>query len=116
MVQGHNFATVDLFDVDHARKVLIKFGQAFGKLPAQVSALSEPEREFVSSVATGLADDGQVVSVRLALFAEMIKGKPWIPATLEEVGGTAGVGVTFLEETFASRSANPTATSCTAGA
>ena len=37
----------------------------------------------------------------------MIKGKPWIPATLEEVGGTAGVGVTFLEETFASRSANP---------
>ncbi len=107
IVQGHNFATVDLFDVDHARKVLIKFGQAFGKLPTQVSALSEPEREFVSSVATGLADDGQVVSVRLALFAEMIKSKPWIPATLEEVGGTAGVGVTFLEETFASRSANP---------
>ena len=30
-----------------------------------------------------------------------------MPATLEEVGGTAGVGVTFLEETFASRSANP---------
>ena len=38
--------------------------------------------------------------VRLALFAEMVKGKPWTPATLKEVGGTEGVGVTFLEETF----------------
>ena len=40
--------------------------------------------------------------MRLALFAEMVKGKPWTPATLKEMGGTAGVGVTFLEETFAS--------------
>ena len=38
--------------------------------------------------------------MRLALFAEMMKGKPWTPATLKEVGGTEGVGVTFLEETF----------------
>ena len=41
--------------------------------------------------------------MRLALFAEMVKGKPWTPATLKEVGGTAGVGVTFLEETFGAR-------------
>ena len=32
----------------------------------------------------------------------MVKGKPWAAATLKEVGGTQGVGVTFLEETFAS--------------
>ncbi len=48
-----------------------------------------------------------MVSVRLALFAEMVKGKPWIPSTLEEVGGTEGIGVNFLEETFSSRKANP---------
>ena len=41
--------------------------------------------------------------MRLALFAEMVKGKPWTPATLREVGGTEGVGVTFLEETFSRR-------------
>ena len=104
LLQGHNIALVDLFDVDHAQKVLIKFGQAFGKLS---SNLSDKEREFVSSVANGLANDGKVVSVRLALFAEMVKGKPWVPATLEEVGGTEGIGVNFLEETFVSRSANP---------
>jgi len=45
--------------------------------------------------------------VRLALFAEMMKGKPWTPATLREVGGTEGVGVTFLEETFSAPQANP---------
>ena len=31
----------------------------------------------------GLAQDGKVISVRLALFAEMVKGKPWTPATLQ---------------------------------
>ena len=41
-----------------------------------------------------------MISVRLALFAEMMKGKPWALATLKEVGGTKGVGVTFLEETL----------------
>ena len=30
----------------------------------------------------GLAQDGKIISVRLALFAEMMKGKPWTPATL----------------------------------
>src|SRR5262249_43118069 len=45
--------------------------------------------------------------VRLALFAEMMKGKPWTPATLREVGGTKGVGVTFLEETFSASSSPP---------
>jgi hypothetical protein len=36
----------------------------------------------------------------LALFAEMMKSKPWTPKTLSDLGGIAGVGVTFLEETF----------------
>jgi hypothetical protein len=37
----------------------------------------------------------------------MMKGKPWTPATLIEVGGTQGVGVTFLEETFSASTASP---------
>ena len=45
--------------------------------------------------------------MRLALFAEMVKGKPWAPATLREVGGAEGVGVTFLEETFSAATAPP---------
>ena len=103
IMEGQNFATVDLFDVEHAAKVLTKFGQAFGKLPAQLSRLTEPEREFVHEIANGLASEGKVVSVRLSLFAEMIRSKPWRMETLEEVGGTQGIGVNFLEETFSSR-------------
>ena len=45
--------------------------------------------------------------MRLALFAEMFKGRDWSPATLKEVGGTEGVGVTFLEDTFSAQTANP---------
>src|SRR5262249_42796327 len=33
--------------------------------------------------------------------------KPWTPATLREVGGTEGVGLTFLEETFSAATAPP---------
>ena len=36
-----------------------------------------------------------------------LKGKTWTPITLKEVGGTEGVGVTFLEETFSASTAPP---------
>ncbi len=107
ILQGENFATVDLFDIGHAAKVITRFGQAFGKLPANAANLLAEEQQFVSDVSQGLAQDGKVVSVRLSLFAEMVKGKPWTPTTLEQVGGTEGIGVNFLEETFSSPQANP---------
>ena len=107
IVQGNNFATVDLFEVDHAKNVLIKFGQSFGKLPANSESLSPEEQHFVTDVANGLAQDGKVVSVRLSLFAEMIKTKRWTMETLQAVGGTDGIGVNFLEETFSSPQSNP---------
>src|SRR5262249_20613964 len=40
-------------------------------------------------------------------FAEMVKGKPWTPAALRRLGGTEGVGVAFLEETFSAAAAPP---------
>ena len=107
ILEGHNFATVDLFDINHASKVLTKFGQAFGKIPAQAGKISLPQQQFIDLVTSGLAEDGKVVSVRLSLFAEMVKGKPWVPDTLEAVGGTEGIGANFLEEMLGSRAANP---------
>src|SRR5262249_8942480 len=104
--QGRNFALIDLFDFDHARQVLAAFGTAFGRLPENTRNLSKDQKEFRRKTIAGLAEDERVVSVRLALLAEMMKGKPWTPASLKDVGGTTGVGVTFLEETFSTR-ANP---------
>jgi serine/threonine protein kinase len=107
LLEGENSAPVDLFDPDHARKVLMAFGRAFGRLPENASDTSSDQNEFLTESVNGLAEDGKVISVRLALFAEMMKGKPWVPATLKEVGGTKGVGVTFLEETFSASTAPP---------
>ena len=100
LLKGQNAAAVDLFDLRHARKVLTAFGTAYGSLPERTGDISRDQHAFLDQAITELAQDGKVISVRLALFAEMIRGKPWTPATLREVGGTEGVGVTFLEETF----------------
>ena len=88
-------------------KVLAAFGRAFGKLPENPGETSKDQKEFLEQAVSGLAQEGKVICVRLALFAEMMKGKPWTPASLKEVGGTEGVGVTFLEETFSAATAPP---------
>ncbi|MFN0051028.1 MAG: protein kinase domain-containing protein, partial [Planctomycetales bacterium] len=106
LLEGQNSAAVDLFDLDHARRVLRALGRAFGRLP-EMGDLSAEQQEFLNETVAGLAEEGKVVCVRLSLFAEMTKGKPWTPATLREVGGTRGVGATFLEETLAGAHAPP---------
>ncbi|XZE52195.1 protein kinase domain-containing protein [Planctomycetaceae bacterium SH139] len=105
--QGQNFAPVDLFPIRHAEKVLASFGRALRTLPDNIGETTTEQKEFLKQSVAGLADEGKVICVRLALFAEMMKGRAWTPATLKEVGGTSGVGVTFLEEMFSSSSASP---------
>ena len=107
LVEGQNSALADLFDLDHARKVLAALGRAFGKVPENPGDTSKDQKDFLKQAVSGLAQEGKVICVRLALFAETMKGKTWTPATLKEVGGTEGVGVTFLEETFSAATAPP---------
>jgi serine/threonine protein kinase/formylglycine-generating enzyme required for sulfatase activity len=107
LVPDRNIAVVDLFDLRHARKVLTAFGRAYGTMSERTADFCRDQESFLDQAIAGLAQDFQIVSVRLALFAEMVKVKPWTPATLRAVGGMQGVGVTFLEETFASPQANP---------
>ena len=108
LVQDQNFQTTDLFDVDHAKHVLMKLGQAYGRLSTNDDQVTAEQHRFLDQVVAGLVQNDQVVSVRLALYCEMIKSKPWEPSTLESLGGTAGIGINFLNETFTSRAANPT--------
>ncbi len=105
LVEGDNFAAVDLFDLLHARKVLSAFGRAYGRLPENLGQLTSDQEAFLDRAIAGLAQEGKVISVRLALFAEMVKGKPWTPATLQDVGGAEGVGVAFLDEAFSATNA-----------
>ena len=107
LVEAVNSAAVDLFPIRHAEKVLAAFGRAFGTLPDNLGEPDPEQKSFVTQSVAGLAEEGKVISVRLALFAEMMKGKAWTPASLREVGGTRGVGVTFLEETFSATTSPP---------
>ncbi len=107
LVEGRNSAAVDLFPVRHAEKVLAAFGRAFGALPDGPGILAREKRHFVEQAVSGLAQEGKVICVRLALFAQMMKDRPWTPASLRGVGGALGVGATFLEETFSAASAPP---------
>ena len=107
LIEGQNSAAVDLFDLDHARKVLAAYGRAFGRLPEKASETAKEAKEFLGRAVAGLAQEGKVISVRLALFAEMMKSRAWTAASLKAVGGTEGIGVTFLEETFSAATAPP---------
>jgi hypothetical protein len=107
LVEGHNSAAVHLFDLRHAEAVLAAFGRAFGVLPETSRETTKDGKQFLRQAVNGLAYDGKVVCVRLALFAEMMKGKPWTAAALAEVGGTEGIGVAFLEGTFSANTAPP---------
>ena len=107
LLEGLNSAAVDLFPIRHAQKVLAALGRAFGVLPDVSTKAGKEQKQFLEQAVSGLAQEGKVISVRLALFAEMMKSKPWTPATLKEVGGTEGIGFTFLEETFSAATAPP---------
>ena len=100
LVERVNSLMIDLFDRDHAARVLGLFGQAYGRLPDNPAAASKDQKQFLKDAIESLAVNNKIVPVRLALFAELIKNKPWTPGMLKEIGGAEGVGVAFLEETF----------------
>ena len=104
LIEGSNYALVESFDKQHSRKVLIAFGRAYEKFDDK---LSDEQEQFVHQAIDQLAEDEKVISVRLALFADMMKSRSWNLASLDEIGGARGVGVTFLDETFTAKTAPP---------
>ncbi len=107
IVEGRNSAPLSLFDSLHARKVLAEFGRAFGRLPIRLGELSPEQESFLDEAVAGLSQSGRVIPVRLSLFAEMVKGRPWTGETLAQLGGMEGVGASFLEESFGATTAPP---------
>lgn len=107
LAEGENSLAVDLFGRRHAKRVLTAFGSALGPLPADKAKITRSQSAFLNKAIDQIAVDGRVVCVRLALFAEMMKGSAWEPASLQNVGGAEGVGAAFLEETFSNKTAPP---------
>jgi hypothetical protein len=72
MVEGHNCAAIDVFRRDHARRVLRRFGEAFGRLSPDVP---EEGEDFVEKAVELLSEGNVVAPVRLAAFAGTKIGK-----------------------------------------
>ena len=102
LVEGENTAAVDLFDLNHAAGMSSPCSDGLGVLcgcprqhlsPNIALSLSSPSPVSLATARSSRFDS--------ALFAQMVKGKTWTPASLRAVGGAQGIGVTFLEETLA---------------
>ncbi|MFN9371029.1 MAG: protein kinase domain-containing protein [Planctomycetaceae bacterium] len=102
LVEGVNCAAVDLFPIPHAGQVLTRFGQALNRLSPE---LSHEQRRFVSKGVEKLAENQLVSPLRLVLFAELFKTRPWTLEALDQIGGLEDLGVLFLEETFSAATA-----------
>jgi len=107
LVEGSNTCAVDLFDRTHAMKVLAAFGKAYGRLDDNSWRHDGEQRRFLDRALDELDQDGWIVPVRLCIFAEMVKSRPWSTSTLRDVGGAQGLGAAFLEEAFDGRTTSP---------
>jgi eukaryotic-like serine/threonine-protein kinase len=61
LVEGQNFDAVDLFDPQHALRVLTAFGRAYGVFSEDPEEISREQKQFLDSAVTGLAQDGRVI-------------------------------------------------------
>ena len=102
----NNSRLIDLFDLKHAREVLIFFGQAMRALPRNKAEITKEQYQFLDRAIKELAVERRIVCVRLSMFAAMVEDREWTPATLNSFGGIDGIGATFLEEKFASRNSS----------
>ena len=98
--RGHNTRAVELFGESHAQRVLHLFGHAYGQLPAERTDFTKDQVKFLALAVKELSGDGDVIPVRLSLFADMMKKRAWTPEEFTKVGGTKGIGVKFLEDIF----------------
>ncbi len=104
-VEGQNKRRLDLFEPQHALRVLTLFGQARHRLPMRSSEQTVEQTEFLQEAIEQLTSPqtGRVISVHLALFVQMYGGRPWSRETLTQLGGTEGLGLRFLQESFERR-------------
>ena len=108
LVEGVNSAPVELPDARHARTVLEAFGRACDRFTGPGGRSDDGGGQVPPAPVAGLTGrDGRVIPVRLSLFAEVVRRRPWTPATLREMGGVGGIGLTFLTGAFDSPSSPP---------
>jgi serine/threonine protein kinase len=98
LAENSNATALPLMNLPHARKVLESFGRAYETIPS--GPLSEAQRNFLNIAIKGMAHENQILCVKLAMFAELMRRHAWDAATLHRLGGTQGVLTRFLSDSF----------------
>ena len=89
------------------RKCWRRLGGPSAYLPENPSETSKDQKAVSRTGRVGLGPGRQGHLRPAGPVCRDDEGQAWTPATLKEVGGTEGVGVTFLEETFSAATAPP---------
>ena len=105
--EGENVRRLDRFARPHARAVLARFGAAYGRLPSDLHKLTAEQNDFLDDVVYKLSEGEYVIPLRLTLFAEIFKDRPWTHQELDKVGGIVGAGEAFLDASFGEHSSSP---------
>lgn len=106
LVDGENIAAVDLFSSRHAKKIMSRLGVAYGAL--EETGATEAQEMFITKAIDSLADDHLIVCVKLVLYLEMIKSRPWQLLDSDDEIQVEKLGVQYFESTFAGPTSNPT--------
>ncbi|MCB1232146.1 MAG: protein kinase [Verrucomicrobiae bacterium] len=111
LLHARNAGAMELFDRQHASRVLREFGEAFKCLP---SAKVRPDGgdpvgdAFVEAALDDMeGEDGRILPLQLALFAEMARNMPWEGSAYRARGGATAVGVVFLDAMLSRKAAHP---------
>ena len=74
VAESYDCALIDLFDTDHARRVLAAFGRAFVRLPEDQSQTSKDQKAFLRDAVAGLADFEPYVDAQVVITADLDSG------------------------------------------
>ena len=106
-VEGENSFVVELFDKRHAANVLEAIGRAYGCLPSVNEELTDEQDQFLQDAVDAITENNRVVSIAVTLLGEMLRYREWNVDTIPSIGGSRGIGYTYLEEVFNSATAAP---------
>jgi serine/threonine protein kinase len=107
IVEGENAAAVDPLDHRHARMILAAIGRAIGKLPEGETHFTDDQEMFLDRAISRAGEDGQILPIRLALLADVVKRQTWNEQSVSQLLPTKDIASAFLDEAFRATSAPP---------